>query len=288
MVSLPAMQDKVVLITGATDGIGRITAERLAAAGAKVVMVGRNREKTEQVARAIGEQFGPQRVDFLLADLSVQAQVHQLASAFRARYQQLDVLINNAGAVFMRRQESADGIELTFALNHLAYFLLTNLLLDRLTVSAPARIVNVSSDAHHGARLNLNDLENRRGYTGFKAYSQSKLANVLFTYELARRLQGCGVTANALHPGFVATNFGLSNGGLIRYILRLFQLAAMKPAEGAQTTLYLATSPAVAGVSGQYFSKEKPVRSAAASYDQDAARRLWEVSAQMTGLKETV
>lgn len=288
MDSLPAMNDKVVLITGATDGIGRITAEHLAAAGAKVVLVGRNPHKTEQVARAIGEQYGPEKVDTLLADLSVQSQVRALADAFMARYQRLDVLINNAGAVFMNRNESADGIEMTFALNHLAYFLLTNLLLERLVSSAPARIVNVSSDAHQAARLNLNDLENRRAFSGFKAYSQSKLANVLFTYELARRMQGRGVTVNALHPGFVATNFGVSNGGFFRPLFRLLQLAAIKPVEGARTTLYLASSPDLAGVSGQYFAKQKAVRSTAASYDEDTARRLWEVSAQMTGLKETV
>lgn len=288
MDSLPAMNDKVVLITGATDGIGRITAEHLAAAGAKVVLVGRNPHKTEQVARAIGEQYGPEKVDTLLADLSVQSQVRALADAFMARYQRLDVLINNAGAVFMNRNESADGIEMTFALNHLAYFLLTNLLLERLVSSAPARIVNVSSDAHQAARLDLNDLENRRAFSGFKAYSQSKLANVLFTYELARRMQGRGVTVNALHPGFVATNFGVSNGGFFRPLFRLLQLAAIKPVEGARTTLYLASSPDLAGVSGQYFAKEKAVRSTAASYDEDTARRLWEVSAQMTGLKETV
>lgn len=288
MDSLPAMNDKVVLITGATDGIGRITAEHLAAAGAKVVLVGRNPNKTEQVARAIGEQYGPEKVDTLLADLSVQSQVRALADAFIARYQRLDVLINNAGAVFMNRKVSADGIEITFALNHLAYFLLTNLLLERLVSSAPARIVNVSSDAHQAARLDLNDLENRRAFSGFKVYSQSKLANVLFTYELARRMQGRGVTVNALHPGFVATNFGVSNGGFFRPLFRLLQLAAIKPVEGARTTLYLASSPDVAGVSGQYFAKEKAVRSTAASYDEDTARRLWEVSAQMTGLKETV
>lgn len=282
------MQDKVVLITGATDGIGKVAAERLAAGGARVVLVGRNPQKTLQVAQAITEQVGAGRVDYLLADLSVQEQVRAAAAEFRSRYDRLDVLINNAGAVFMRRAESADGFEMTFALNHLAYFLLTNLLLDLLIASAPARIVNVSSDAHHGARLNLDDLQNRRGFTGFKAYSQSKLANVLFTYELARRLEGQGVTVNALHPGFVATRFGANNGGFARWAIRLTQFAAISPAEGARTILYLAASPEVEGVTGKYYANEKPKRSSAASFDREAARRLWDLSMQMTGLAETV
>jgi retinol dehydrogenase 12 len=288
MDSLTTMSGKVVLITGATDGIGRITAEKLLSTGAKVVLVGRNRQKTEQVVQAITEQAGPGQVDYLLADLSVQAQVRALAEAFKARYQRLDVLINNAGAMFVNRQESTDGIEMTFALNHLAYFLLTNLLLDRLMASEPARIINVSSDAHRGGRINLADLEFHRGYTGFKAYSQSKLANVLFTYELARRLPGHNVTVNALHPGFVATNFGVSNGGIFRPIFKLFQLAAISPDEGARTTLFLAASPQVAGVSGKYFAKEQEVRSSAASYDESMARSLWDASIKMTGLQETV
>lgn len=282
------MNQKVVLITGATDGIGRSAAESLARAGAKVVLVGRSQQKTEQAAREIAAVAGAEHVDYLLADLAVQAQVRALAAAFMARYDRLDVLINNAGAIFMSRQESQDGIEMTFALNHLAYFLLTNLLLDRLTASAPARVVNVSSDAHQGARMDLADLETRRGYSSFKAYSLSKMANILFTYELARRLAGKGVTVNALHPGFVATNFGLSNGGLFRPIFKLFQVAAISPAEGARTIVYLASSPEVAGVTGKYFTKEKPVRSTAATYDEALARGLWDASARMTGMQDPV
>jgi len=194
------------------------------------------------------------------------------------------VLVNNAGAFFLRRQESADGVEMTFALNHLNYFLLTYLLLDRLKASAPARIVNVASDSHRGALINFNDLQGKRGYNGFQAYGQSKLANVLFTYELARRLEGAQVTANALHPGFVATNIGKNNGLLARLVMPIAQLNAIRPEEGARTGVYLASSPDVEGVSGTYFTREKPVQSDPASYDLQAARQLWEISAEMTGL----
>jgi NAD(P)-dependent dehydrogenase (short-subunit alcohol dehydrogenase family) len=226
------------------------------------------------------------KVNGLVADLSSQASVRQLAAEFLEGYERLDILVNNAGAFFARRQVSVDGIEMTLALNHLGYFLLTHLLLDRLKDSAPARIVNVSSGAHVAARLNLDDLENQRGFSGWKAYGESKLANIYFTYELARRLDGSGVTVNALHPGFVATNFGVSNGGLLAPVFRLFQLAAITPQEGAQTTLYLAASPEVEGVTGQYFDRCKAVRSSGVSYDPQIARRLWEISAEMTGLTE--
>jgi NAD(P)-dependent dehydrogenase (short-subunit alcohol dehydrogenase family) len=214
----------------------------------------------------------------------VQAEVRKLADAFRERYQRLDVLVNNAGAIFMSRQVSRDGLEMTFALNHLGYFLLTNLLLDLLIASAPARVVNVSSGAHLGGKINFADLQLERSYTGFGAYSQSKLANVLFTYELARRLQGTGVTVNALHPGFVATNFGRSNGGLFDPLFRLIQrFGALTPEKGAETTVYLAVSPEVEGVTGKYFANCKPAASSALSNDETTARRLWEVSEQLTG-----
>jgi NAD(P)-dependent dehydrogenase (short-subunit alcohol dehydrogenase family) len=276
------MHAKICLVTGATAGIGEVTARVLAERGATVVGVGRNAEKCAERATRIAGATGNPRVEFLVADLSVQAQVRQLAETFKQRYERLDVLVNNAGAFYMRRQVSAEGIELTFALNHLNYFLLTQLLLDRLVAGAPARVVNVSSDAHRGARIRFEDVEFRRGYAGWTAYGQSKLANVLFTYSLARRLAGTGVTANALHPGFVASQFGHNNGAFVGLALRVIHRLAALPVEaGAQTSLYLATSPEVEGVTGRYFVKQRPVRSDPASYDEAAAERLWVLSENM-------
>lgn len=284
------MADKIGLISGATNGIGRAAALALARQGMTLVIVGRNPARTQAVLDEIHAISGHKRSEMIVADLSVMAEVRRAAAEFQARFDRLDVLMNNAGAVFSSRQETADGYEMTFALNHLSYFLLTNLLLERLKASAPARIVNVSSGAHHGATINFDDLHLRQGYGmgGFKAYSQSKLANVLFTYELARRLAGSGVTANAMHPGFVATGFGRNNGGLMGATIGLLQRFALTPEQGADTLVYLATSPEVEGVTGQYFEKRRPQRSSAASYDEAAARRLWEVSEQLTGLKTTI
>ncbi|MCW5849754.1 MAG: SDR family oxidoreductase [Anaerolineae bacterium] len=277
-----SMHGKVVLVTGATAGIGEVTTRELARLGATVVGVARNPQKAAQVAQTIQAATGVQ-VNFLIADLSSLAQVRHLADEFKRKYNRLDVLINNAGAVNTSRRETVDGYEMTFALNHLSYFLLTNLLLDLLQASAPSRIVNVSSDASRGGRINFDDIEGRRGYSGWSAYSQSKLANILFTFELARRLQGTGVTANVLHPGFVATNFGHNNGGLMALGLGLFQrVAALKPDQGAATQIYLASSPEVEGVTGRYFDKSKAVQAPPAAYDEAAARRLWELSEQMT------
>lgn len=283
------MQGKTVLITGATNGIGKEAAKSLARMGAHVVIVGRSREKTQAVLNEIKSSGGS--VDMLLADLSSLDEVRRLATEFKSKYSRLDVLINNAGAFFTSRQESVDGYEMTFALNHLAYFLLTNLLLDVLKDSAPARIVNVSSDAHRGGKLNFDDLQNKANYGrgGFAVYSQSKLANVLFTYELARRLTGTQVTTNALHPGFVATGFGHNNGGLVSLMLSVMQrFVAISEEQGAQTIIYLASSPEVEGVTGQYFDKSKSVRSSNESYDEAAARRLWEASEQLVRLPALV
>jgi NAD(P)-dependent dehydrogenase (short-subunit alcohol dehydrogenase family) len=210
--------------------------------------------------------------------------VRQLAEEFQRRFARLDVLVNNAGALFRRRCLSADGIEMTFALNHLTYFLLTNLLLDTLKASAPARVVNVSSDAHRGAQMRFADPQGEHRYSSWRAYSQSKLANLLFTYELARRLEGTGVTANAVHPGFVATGFGGNHRGLVGLVIRVAKLAALSPQQGAETLIYLATSPEVEGITGKYFVRKHAVQSSSASYDQAAARRLWQLSAELTGL----
>ncbi|MBL8045750.1 MAG: SDR family oxidoreductase [Anaerolineales bacterium] len=277
------MQGKTVLVTGATAGIGEVTARELARQGAIVVGVGRNAEKCRTTAEQIRAATGNAQVSFIVADLSTQAGVRQVAEAFKRQHSRLDVLINNAGAYFANRQTSVDGLELTFALNHMAYFLLTDLLLDVLKASAPARIINVASAAHRSPiKLNFDDLQNERGYNGFPAYGQSKLANVLFTYELARRLAGTGITANTLHPGFVATNFGHNNGRVVSFFMKIIQrLSALQPEQGAATTLYLATSPAVEGVTGKYFDQSRAVASSPESYDEAAARRLWEASAAL-------
>lgn len=278
------MKDKVIMVTGATAGIGAEAALEIARQGATLVGVGRNSEKCAAVASRISAETGNPSVEYLVADLSSQAQIRQLAQTFQARYSRLDGLVNNAGAYFSRRQESVDGIELTFALNHLNYFLLTNQLMEILIASAPARVVNVSSNAHQGSRINFADIESRRLYMSWTAYGQSKLANVLFTYELARRLNDSGVTANALHPGFVASAFGHNNHDLVGWGTRIAQkIAGRSPEEGARTMIYLACSPEVEGVSGKYFVDEKAVPSSPASYDEDSARRLWELSEAMTG-----
>lgn len=278
------MHGKMCMVTGATSGMGAVTAQALAQQGATTIVVGRSRAKSEAMVNQIKEQTGNPAVEFMLADLSSQDEIRQLAQAFISRHQRLDVLINNAGAIFARRQETIDGIEMTFALNHLAYFLLTNLLLEALKASAPARIVNVSSFAHRLARIRFDDLQSQRRYIGWLAYGQSKLANLLFTYELARRLEGTGVTVNALDPGLVATPFGLSGNGIVTLFKKLSNVVAPGPKEGAQTSIYVATSPDVDGVTGQYFVKQRPVKSSSDSYDRPAASRLWRVSAELTGL----
>jgi NAD(P)-dependent dehydrogenase (short-subunit alcohol dehydrogenase family) len=230
------------------------------------------------------QETGNANVALLLADLSSQAQVRRLVGEFQSRFSRLDVLVNNAGAIFTRRNLSTDGIEMTLALNHLGYFLLTNLLLDTLKASAPARIINVSSDAHQSGRINFANLQGQQRYGGWRAYCQSKLANLLFTYELARRLDGTGVSANAMHPGFVATRFGRNNRGMFALLIRTAQLTALSPEQGAETLIYLATSPEVEGITGTYFVKKRPVKSSSISYDQTAAQRLWQLSTNLTGL----
>ncbi|MFW5748470.1 MAG: SDR family oxidoreductase [Chloroflexota bacterium] len=292
------MQGRVVLITGATNGLGEVSAHELAGMGATTVIVGRDETKARRVVDAIRRAKGNQDVHYLVADLSIMDEVRQLADAFKARFDRLDVLMNNAGMLFTSKQMTPDGYEKTFALNHLSYFLLTALLLDMLkTTGTPdrkARIVNVSSDAHTMTGMKFDNLNAEKGYNPMTAYGLSKLENILFTYELARRLgaEGADVTANCLHPGLVDTGFGKNNNGFIGALSKVlvslmkpFQLSAEK---GAETQIYLASSPEVEGVSGQYFNKKKPKRSSAATYDQAAQERLWAISEELTGLKESV
>jgi retinol dehydrogenase-12 len=279
-----SLRGQVCMVTGAASGIGAVTARALAHRGAAVVLVDRDAEKGSATANRTERQTGNPAVEFIRADLSAQEEIRWLVRQFESHYRRLDVLVNNAGAIFARRQESVDGIEMTFALNYLGYFLLTNLLLDTLKASAPARIVNVSSRSHARAQIDFDDLQNRSGYHGLQAYAHSKLAIVLFTYELARRLEGTGVTANALHPGLVATDFGMHHGGVLGLVMRLFRAAFISPEQGAQTSIYLATSPEVEGVTGKYFVKCKDVSSSPASYNADTARRLWQVSVAYTNL----
>ena len=274
-------QKPICLITGATSGIGEVTARELARRGMHVIIVGRSAERVAATVARIKQATGVD-VETLIADLSSQAGVRSVAEAFLQRHRRLDVLINNAGGFFASRQVSADGIELTWALNHMSYFLLTNLLIDTLRASAPARVINVSSDAHRGGVMRWDDLLFTRGYNGWAAYAQSKLANILFSNELARRLEGTGVTSNALHPGFVATRFAHNNGiiwgGLMALMQRLF---AITPEEGAQTSIYLATAPEVATISGRYFVKSRETSPAPQAQDMAAAARLWEISERM-------
>jgi len=247
------MQGKICLITGDTNGIGKSTAHELARMGATVVIVGRNAQKTSQVVEEIRAASGNNTVDSLLADLSSQQEVRRLANEFKSKYSHLHVLLNNAGAVFMQRQLSVDGIEMTFALNHLAYFLLTNLLLDKIQASAPARIINVSPGAHTYGKVEFDNLQDERDYSS-RAYGNSKLATILFTKELARRLEGTGVTVNALHPGFVSTGFGKNNPGfLMKTIRAVVPLIAHSTEKGAEKSIYLASSPEVQSIAGKYF-----------------------------------
>ncbi|MEZ4641119.1 MAG: SDR family oxidoreductase, partial [Caldilineaceae bacterium] len=272
----------------ANSGIGKVTAAALAGMGATVVMVCRSRERGEAAQRDVIAQSGNDQVELLLADLSSMASTRAMVDAFKARHDRLHVLVNNAGAVFGEYQESVDGLEMTFALNHMGYFVTTVLLLDVLKASAPARIVNVSSGAHGAGKVDFDDLQNRKKYSAFAVYAESKLENILFTKELARRLQGTGVTANALHPGFVRTNFGsdaFGNGFMNLALGLVSRLMAITPEKGAETSIYLATSPEVEGVSGAYFDKKKAVNpSAAQANDEAAARRLWAESAKLAGI----
>lgn len=282
----PTLQDKLALVTGATNGIGKITALELARQGAHVIIVGRSPAKTAAVAEELRRQSGSSAVDYLLADLAQVDEVRRLAEVFCRHHQRLDILVNNAGMHFAERQLTAEGYERTFALNHLAYFLLTNLLLEPLKAGAPARVVSVSSLAHRMVPgLDFDDLMSEKyRWVGFQAYARSKLANLLFTYELARRLEGSGVSANALHPGVVNTGFAKNNAGLVRWGLGLAERFLETPEQGAQTSIYLASSPEVEGVSGKYFVRCRATSSSRASYDLTAQQRLWQASALLARL----
>jgi NAD(P)-dependent dehydrogenase (short-subunit alcohol dehydrogenase family) len=288
--SQQSMAGKTCLVTGATSGIGKATAQVLAELGAVVVIVGRNQKRCQETIKHIRKRTGNPHADYLLADLSSQGQLRKLADEVKRNFQRLDVLINNAGAKFVSCEQTVDGYEMTFALNHLAYFLLTNLLIEPLKASAKARVINVSSGAHaacHG--INFDDLQGQKNYNGKQAYAQSKLANLLFTYELARRLEGTRITANALTPGGVITNFGRNNGWISwgkHVAAHLLARNLVGPKKGAQTSIYLATSSEVEGMSGKYFSNMKTVQSSKASYDSSAAKRLWQVSLDLTGLTD--
>jgi NAD(P)-dependent dehydrogenase (short-subunit alcohol dehydrogenase family) len=281
-----SMAGKAVLITGGTGGIGRATAVGLSALGARVGITGRDRTRAEAAAAAITDASGNRAVDVFVADLSSQEEVRRMAAEVLAAYPRLDVLINNVGGFWAHRHATADGLERTFALNHLAPFLLTSLLLERLTASAPARIVTVSSGAQSLGTIDFDDLMGEPAYSGQRAYNQSKLANVLFTYELARRIDGSGVTATVLHPGMTSTAFGAEDtargwGPLIAIMRRFMRT----PARGAETSVYLASSPEVEGVSGRYFADRTARRSHPSSYDTATSARLWQVSAGLVGLQ---
>jgi retinol dehydrogenase 14 len=284
IVSGPPMVGRTVLITGGTSGIGRATALGLARLGARLAITGRDRSRSEDAAREIRAAGGGQ-VDLFVADLSSQSEVRRLAEEVIESLSRIDVLINNVGGYWDTRHVTADGLERTFALNHLAPFLLTNLLLGRPNESHPGRVVTVSSNAHAMGRIDFDDLQGERSYSGARAYNQSKLANVLFSYELARRLSATSVTANALHPGVVSTSFGAEDPATIQKLLVPLLRPFMKtPARGAATSIHLAVAPELDQVTGHYFANSQPKKSSERSYDKAAAARLWQVSAHLVSL----
>lgn len=277
------MLGRVCVVTGANRGIGRASAQALVELGANVLLVCRRQRDGEEASRAMASR-GAEPPEVVAADLSSRASIREAAARIRERHPELHVLVNNAGVFTHRRELTVDGLERQFAVNHLAYFLLTNLLLDRLKAGAPSRIISVSSGAHGGAALDFDDLQGERSYDGNQAYSRSKLANILFTYELARRLHGTRVTANCLHPGVIATKLLADYMGVPMAGGALARTFGAKPEKGAETIVYLASSPEVEGVSGRYYVNKKPAASSRESYDEAAARRLWEASERLTGL----
>jgi NAD(P)-dependent dehydrogenase (short-subunit alcohol dehydrogenase family) len=274
---------RVCVITGANRGIGRATAEGLARLGASLILVCRRREEGRPVSGDIEARFGVAS-EVVTADLSSQASIREAAAYLGGRYPRLDVLINNAGIIPRQRETTVDGLEMQFAVNHLAYFLLTNLLLPQLRAASPSRIICVSSGAHTHASIDFKDLQAERGYDPKQVYSRTKLANVLFTYELARRLQGTGVTVNCLNPGVVATGMLADYMGVAPTGAGLPRTFGAKPEQGAETSIYLASAPEMQAVTGKYFERKQPATSSRESYDEATARRLWEISERLTGL----
>lgn len=276
---------RVVVITGATSGIGRAAAIALARGGGTLALVARDRARAAVAVDEIATSGGTRDVEVVLGDLGVQADVRRVAAELAARFPRIDVLLNNAGVVNLRYGTTSDGIETTFAVNHLAYFMLTLLLRGPLEAAPAARIVNVASEAHKMGRLDFDDLGNARRYSTMRVYGQSKLCNILFTYELARRLAGTRVTANCLHPGAVATRLGQNNGRVATFLTRCLAPFFRTPEGGADTAVYLATAPEVAATTGAYFAKRRPIRSSRVSYDTAVQRRLWDVSESLTGVR---
>lgn len=276
------MGGKVVVITGATSGIGEVAADRLAARGARIVFVARDAGRGEATLRHLHAIAGGVEHRAFYADLSSLDEMKRVAGEITASESRIDVLINNAGALFNSRKVTTDGLEMTFALNHLSYFVIANLLRPRLT--SGSRIVSTASDAHRGARLDFSDLQSTRSYSGFAAYGRSKLCNILFTRELARRLAGTGITANCLHPGFVATRFGDQSGGILSLAVRAAKTFAITPERGAETIVYLASSPEVSEETGGYFVKCRPAAPTAEARNDSDARRLWEISSELSGI----
>ena len=279
------MEGKTVLVTGGTGGIGRATATSLASMGARVGITGRDPGRTQRAAAEIASASGGGIVDAFPADMTSQAEVRRLAAEVLAAYPRLDVLVNNVGGFWAHRHETVDGHERTFALNHLAPFLLTSLLADRLIASAPARVINVSSGAQGMGRIHFDDLMGERSYSAQRAYNQSKLANVMFTYELARRFEGTGVTATALHPGMTNTSFSAEDPArMFAPLVAVLRPFMRSPEKGAETPIYLASSPDAEGFTGQYFVNRKPAKSHESSYDRATTARLWKLSAELVGV----
>jgi NAD(P)-dependent dehydrogenase (short-subunit alcohol dehydrogenase family) len=279
------LEGKVALITGGTSGIGKAAAKALAEMGAEVVVSGRSEERGRAATEEIRGESGSGKVSLMLADLAVQAEVRALVREFAKHHERLDVLVNNAGLIQSKRTETPDGLELTLAVNHLAPFLLTNLLLELLKGSAPSRIVTVSSEARRGASIDFEDLQSERSYRSFRVYGMTKLANILFSYELAERLEGTGVVANCVHPGGVNTNFGNNSRGLGALIFRAFKPFMRTPEQGAETTVYLASAPEAGEMTGRYLTDRRVISSFEEPHDGATQKRLWEVSEELTNLK---
>ena len=278
---------RTIVVTGATSGIGRATALGLAKLDSRLILVGRDAGRAEETSAAIRGATGRKDVEIVLGDFASQTDVRRVADELLARTQAIHVLVNNAGVTMLKRTTTPDGLETTFAVNHLGYFLLTGLLLPRLRAGAPARIVNVASDAHRFGKLDLGDLQNEKGFAAMRVYGQSKTANILFTRELARRLEGTGVTVNALHPGAVATRLGRGNGPLFDLLQRAVGIFMRSPERGAETSIHLASAPELERVTGRYFVDKREKQPSPHATDDATARRLWEISEKLTGFAYT-